>query len=297
MNSIHFLTYLAARCITGILNLLPYPVVQALGRTAGTLVYYCHQSRRAIALDNLRSALGDMYPESELKRIARQSCVNLVLVFLEFIRVPEMVKDFPRYVTLVRGEMVWNELKKGHGVILLVSHYGNWELMAIMAGIVKYPISAVGRPMKNPYIYNYIKRIREYTGLRSLEKKGTARQVMKELKENGVVAILFDQYAGSSGTVVPFFGRTAYTTPVVAQLALHTGASVLPAYNTRNNDGTHTIYVDDPIPLINTGDKEKDIVKNTENYNRNLEKWIKKNPHLWFWFHKRWKTPRPQIRG
>jgi len=227
-----------------------------------------------------------------LRHIARQSFINLTLISIEFIRIPKLIKHFDKYVTIERKEIVWDGLKKGTGVILLISHYGNWELMAVLAGIIGYPISAVGRPMKNPFIYRYIENLRQITGLKSLKKKGVAREVMAELKANRVVAILFDQYAGSAGVAVPLFGRPAYTTTAVAQLALHTKAQVIPAYNTRYPDGTHIVSVGDPIPTIKTGDKQHDIIKNTENYNKNLEKWVRKNPHLWFWVHKRWKTPR-----
>ncbi|MEW6535405.1 MAG: lysophospholipid acyltransferase family protein [Candidatus Auribacterota bacterium] len=291
-KTIYYIQYLLARSACGFLNLIPYRIVCALGRMIGCLGYYLSAKRRAITLDNLREAFGCEYTDPQLHRIARQSFSQLILLLIEFVRIPKLLKDFSRYVTIVRKEIVWQGLEKGNGVILLVSHFGNWELMAIMAGVIGYPISAVGRPMKNPYIYDYVMSLRGMTGLKSLPKKGAAKELMRELRNNRVVAILFDQYAGSAGEVVPFFGRPAYTTTAVAQLALRTGAEVIPAYNVRQPDGTHRIYVDDPIPLTDTGDKAADYISNTLEYNRNLEKWIRQYPSQWFWFHRRWKKPR-----
>ncbi len=289
---IHYITYLFVRLIAGILNCIPYYLMRKLATLAGLIFYYVHSPRRNIALDNLRQALGNELPECELIQIARKSFINLVLLGLEVIRIPRVIKNIPRYMTIERKEIVFDELKKGNGVIFLIAHYGNWEWGAVMAGYVNYPMSAVGRPMKNRFIYRYIERLRQSTGLKSLNKKGVAREIMQELRNNRVVAILFDQYAGSSGVLVPFFGRPAYTTSAVAQLAIRTGASVVPGYCTRNKDGTHTIYITDPIPTIKTNDRQADIIKNTCNYNANLESWIRKNPDQWFWVHKRWKTPR-----
>jgi len=294
INIIYYIQYLFARAACGLLNLIPYRLACIIGRMLGVIAYYLSPKRRAITLDNLREALGCEYKEQELRRIARKSFSQLILLLIEFVRIPKLLKNFSRYVTIERKEIVWQELDKKNGVILLVSHFGNWELMAIMAGVIGYPISAVGRPMKNPYIYDYIMSLRGMTGLKSLPKKGAAKELIRELRNNRVVAILFDQYGGSAGEPIDFFGRPAYTTTAVAQLALRTGASVVPAYNVRQPDGTHIIYVDDPIKTIDTGDKTADYINNTLAYNRNLEKWIRKYSSQWFWFHRRWKKPRGQ---
>jgi len=292
MRFFQFLFYLIVRTLCATINLIPYSLAQNMGKTFGKIGYYLMFARRNIALNNLRNAYRHKKTERELRLIARKSFENLVIVFIEFIRIPKLAKNFFSYVTIENSQTVWDGLKKGKGVILLISHYGNWELMAIMAGKIGYPISAVGRPMKNPYIYAYIERLRQFSGLKSLNKKGAAKEILRELKSNKVVAILFDQYAGRSGAKTLFFGQPALTTTAVAQLAIHTGAQVIPAFNVRQNDGSHIIYVDSPINTVITSDKQHDILVNTQNYNTVLEKWIDKNPHLWFWFHKRWKTPR-----
>ncbi len=288
-----YIAYLLLRSICGMINCLPYSVARKTACFTGSLLYYLLSCRRRIALENLRHALSDTYTEKQLRSIAVKSFGNLGLLFIEFIRIPQMVRrGFFKYVTIDRKEIVWQELDKKKGVILLISHYGNWELMAVMAGIIGYPISAVGRPMKNQYIYRYIERIRGYSGLKALQKKGVAKEVIAELRANRVVAILFDQYAGSSGVAVPFFGRPAYTTTAVAQFAIRTGAQVIAAFNTRQPDGTHKIYVEDPITIATDCDRADAVRIATQRYNELLESWIRKHPDHWFWFHRRWKTPR-----
>ncbi|MCD6460825.1 lysophospholipid acyltransferase family protein [bacterium] len=291
-NLFHYLSFCLMRLCCVLVNLLPYKTAQKSGHFIGNCLYLIYYPRRKVALENMRNALGGELSDKEITRFVRKSFIHLILIFIEFIRIPKMVKNFSRYVTIDRKEIVWDCLSHGKGVILLISHYGNWELMAVMAGLIGYPICAVGRALKNRYLYNYIEKIRGYTGLVSIPKKGAARDVIKALKNNKVVAILFDQYAGSAGVPVKLFGRTAWTTDAVAQFAARTGAVVVPAYNTRQADGTHRIYVEDPIPTINTGNRKEDIMQNTALYNENLEKWIRKHPEQWLWLHKRWKTPR-----
>ena len=280
------------RLTCAFINLLPYCAAQKLGHFIGDFLYIVYFPRRKVAYENMYKSLGNELSDKEIKRNVRKSFIHLILIFIEFVRIPKMVKDFSKYVTIDRKEIVWESLSHGNGVILLISHYGNWELMAVMAGIIGYPIYAIGRPLKNRYLYNYIEKIRGYTGLVSIPKKGAARDVIKALKNNKVVAILFDQYAGSAGVPVDLFGRKAWTTDAVAQFASRTGAKVIPAYNTRQPDGTHKIYVEDPVELVETGNKKEDIIKTTRLFNENLEKWVRKHPEQWLWLHKRWKTPR-----
>ena len=291
-NLFHFISFCLMRLCCALINLLPYRIARKLGDFIGNVLYIVYYPRRKVALENMRQALGDELSEKDIKRNVRKSFIHLILIFIEFIRIPKMVKDFSKYVTIDREQIVWDNLAEGKGVILLISHYGNWELMAVMAGVIGYPIYAIGRPMKNRFLYNYIEKIRGYTGLVSIPKKGVARDVIRALKNNKVVAILFDQYAGSAGVPVNLFGRTAWTTDAVYQFASRTGAKVISAYNTRQKDGTHKIYVEDPFTLVKSGNKKEDALRNTALFNANLEKWIRKYPDQWLWLHKRWKTPR-----
>jgi len=288
----HYTVYLLLRFFCWMINIIPYGVVRKIGTFLGCAIYCLHSSRRKVAIDNLTHAFSNEYTTKEIKNIAKKSFINLMLLAIESIRIPKMLSNFSDCVDIKNDHIITELLKNGRGIILLIAHYGNWELMAVKAGLLKYPISAVGRPMKNPYIYEYIKQLRQKTGLKVLNKKGSAKQIIKELRSGRILAILFDQYAGGSGVAVPFFGRNAYTTPAVAQLALRTGAVVVPAFDVRNKDGTHMIYVETPLETIDTGNKINAIKNNTELYNRVLEKWVRKNPDQWFWFHKRWKVPR-----
>ncbi len=274
------------------MNIIPYRVIRKIGTFLGYVFYCLHSSRRKVTIENLTHAFSNEYTKKEIKEIAKESFVNLMFLAIESIRIPKMLNNFSDYVDIKNDHIITEILQSGQGIILLLAHYGNWELMAVKAGLLKYPISAVGRPMKNMYLYEYITRLREKTGLKVLNKKGSAKEIIRELRSGRIIAILFDQYAGGSGVAVPFFGRNAYTTPAVAQLALRTGAAVVPVFDVRNKDGTHTIYVETPLKTIDTGKKSDDIKKNTELYNNILEEWVRKNPAQWFWFHKRWKVPR-----
>jgi len=45
-----------------------------------------------------------------------------------------------------------------------------------------------------------------------------------------------------------------------------------------------------PVELVNTGERAKDVLINTQNFTRIVEEMIRKYPDQWFWVHQRWKT-------
>ena len=68
-----------------------------------------------------------------------------------------------------------------------------------------------------------------------------------------------------------------------------TDAPVISLFSLREN-GVFRVEFGPEIPLIRTGDKNRDIEANTRQYNRVIESVIRRYPDQWFWVHRRWKT-------
>jgi KDO2-lipid IV(A) lauroyltransferase len=116
-------------------------------------------------------------------------------------------------------------------------------------------------------------------------------QILRLLKEGKTVGILLDQnMAWQEGVFVDFFGELACTNTGVALLALKTGAAVLPVFNIREEDGRYRAVIEPEVSLIRTGDKQSDVLQNTQRFTRIIEGYIRNYPNHWLWVHQRWKT-------
>jgi KDO2-lipid IV(A) lauroyltransferase len=83
-------------------------------------------------------------------------------------------------------------------------------------------------------------------------------------------------------------------TPAVATFALRTGAAVIPGFLIWDETlHKHRLRFDPPLELIQTGDRVKDIIANTQMFNQVLENYVRKKPEQWLWIHKRWNTRPP----
>src|SRR5262245_6321150 len=267
-------------------------------RTAKTLAWFgfhlARRQRRA-GLRNLEMAFPDL-SGSAREDILRGSFENLGRLLVELTHLPELHKgNICRFVVHDGLENYLEGLRRGRGVIFMTAHFGAWELSSFAHAVYGYPLRFVVRPIDNPRVERLISMYRTRSGNIPIERRSAARDILKALRRNEAVGILFDQNTTrSEGVFAEFFGIPAATTPSLALFALRTGAAVVPGFLIWDESlRKHRLRLDPPVELIETGDVERDVLENTRRFNAILESYIRKHPDQWLWIHRRWKT-RPE---
>ena len=116
------------------------------------------------------------------------------------------------------------------------------------------------------------------------------RKIYKSLRKGNAVGLLMDQGVDyDNGVFVDFFNRRAATNVGMALLALKSKAPVVPLFLIRKANGFEAIFGPE-LPLIQTGDRTKDIEENTQLYTHVIEAFARRFPDQWFWVHQRWKN-------
>jgi len=271
---------------------LPLRVNCKLAEFLGRVWFQVDRRHRKIALNNLKIAWGNELSENERRTIARRNFIHLAQVLLELPYLKKLTPDrLDGFVTFDGIEHFKNALQKGRGVLLLASHFGNWELMALAFSLRYRPINIVVRPLDNPFLDNLITKIRTGGGNQLIPKKGSVRKMLRLLSAGEVVALLLDQNpAWYEGVFVPFFNEIACTNKALSTIALRTGAPVIPAFNVRQPDGSYRIFGEPEVVLARSGDTTRDIEENTAKFNKIIETYVRRYPEQWFWVHQRWKT-------
>lgn len=253
--------------------------------------YHLSPRRRLIALHNLKNA----FPEksmTDIILIAKGVYRNMAVIAAEFFDIPWLTEDRIRERVEVEGlEYCVEALKKKRGLLMVSAHFGNWELQAIAFSLLFQPLLFLYRPLDNLFLDHLVTSVRSSTGNRPLAKKKAMRQMLRTIKANGIVGLLIDQnWSWQEGVFVDFFGRPACTSDGLARLALHTEAPVIPVFMVRQESGKYRLVIGEAVELINTGQRTKDVLINTQNFTRIIEDMIRKYPDQWFWVHQRWKT-------
>ena len=288
---------LIASCLVRALNLffhiMPMRFNLWLGRRLGVLAYYLSGRRRAVTYANLKAAFCAEKTPREIKRISRNVYRHAAQTFVEIISMTKFDKKYiDRFVDVRNMERVEKASKNPGGMVLVSAHFGNWELSTATSAAKGFPLNMLTRDQKMERLNELLNRLREMKGSTLIRKGAAAKNIFRVLRKGEGVGLLADQNAGPNGKLIDFFGRAASTAVGPYRLAQKTGAWVLPAFIHRTEGPYHELILEEPMVI----EKDEDIVPYMREYNRLLEKHIRKHPDQWFWMHKRWKmTPVKKI--
>ncbi len=293
-KSVDLLLFLLFKLIKGLFSLFPRKFCLALGRKLGLLFFLCDKRRRHIAISNLSFALGKNHSPKSLKSIARSSFSHFGEVLMDFIKFSTLKEHTKSRLINVEGaEHIQNALKEKKGALLFTGHFGNWEIAPYFVSRLG-PLKVMARPLDNVFLEKELLQMRLDLGEEVIYKHKAARDVLRALRENTMVAILIDQNVLDSEAVfVDFFGKAAATTPGLATFHLRTQAPIIPVFSIPTSAHTFHIKILPPVKISLSGDREQDVLKITQICTKIIENQIRDNPKCWLWFHNRWKT-RPE---
>ncbi len=252
---------------------------------------------------NLDIAFGDSISRAEKKRIVRESFENVILTALyffwsknidadnleEFVEVPPASREVMKEVN--RSE---------NGTIVVLGHYGNWELMGVAMGYLDFPRNhIIVRQLKNPLLNDGVNAYRSKSGNRIVDRDRAMLPSLRALQRGEVVVIVCDQSIDPKlgGLFVPFFGLPAATTKAAAALSLRTGAPIMPATCEPLPGGRYRLRFDPLIRFSPREDREADIERLTAICSAHLEQTIRQRPGPWVWMYKRWRIRPTRERG
>lgn len=274
------------------IGLLPRPWALLAGYAIGRLTYHGWRRLRRVGFRNLELA----FPELSLqqrRRILKRTFRNLGRLLAEFSQFPKLNPANIAQVVEYEGlEHYQQAAAQGRGVLILTAHLGAWELSSFAHSLYGYPMSFLARRLDNLLLDRLTQRYRTLSGCRCIEKKQAARQVLRALKQGETVGILVDlNTQPHEGIFCDFFGLPACTSPLIATLALHTGAPVVPGFLIWDEGRQkHRLRFEAPVQLQMTGDLRHDVQINTARFNQLVEAMIRRYPDQWLWVHKRWHT-------
>jgi KDO2-lipid IV(A) lauroyltransferase len=286
------LQYWPVALLVRLIGLLPRPLAHGAGILIGGLVYHLHPRLRRVGLRNLELAFPEKSPV-ERRKILRGVYVSLGRLLGEACLFPRYTRANVSRIAVYQGfENFEAAEKQGKGVLLLTAHLGGWEVGSFFHSLQGHPMHIVVRPLDNPYVDALVTRYRGLHGNTMIGKREFARGLIAAMRRNDTVGILMDtNMTPPQGVFVDFFGIPACAASGLARIALHTGASVVPAFTIWDPVlHKYRVEFDRQVELAHSGDDEADAVVNTAKFTRIIEQYIRRYPDQWLWVHRRWKT-------
>ena len=283
------LEYFAVRALVTAVRFTPDGLVRAMGTLLGLTFYTVDRAHRRIADRNLAAAFPSRSTR-ERRTIARAAFGHFGRLLFELLKFSTLSPDAMLARVDVDGEERSRQAyAQGKGVLFVTGHFGFWELQALVHGLRVEPIAVLARALDNGRLNDLLERIRQRTGNVVIYRRGTIRRIMRTLEAGRGVAILIDQHIMSRDAIyVDFFSRPAATTSVVAALALRTGAPVIPVFALPLPGGRYRLIYEHPVvpPEPDAPDALRDFTQRCTDV---LEMYVRRNPELWLWMHRRWR--------
>jgi lipopolysaccharide heptosyltransferase II len=288
-----FLSYLFYRALATVVAALPLRLLFVIGNITGFVAWLILGKYRRLARHNLRIAFGAEKSPRELGRMARRNFQRLSTNLLSSIKLSAApFETWEKRIVIENFEVLERHLQAGRPVVLVLSHLGNWELVAqIVPRLLHgFRISTVYQKLENRFIDQYVHRLRAHTGAQLFDRKEGFQKPIELLRAGGLIGILSDQHAGDHGLWTPFFGRLASTSPLPALLAKRTNAVIVAAALYTDGVARWRLVVE---PALDP--KDQSVESLTSKTNEIIAQQIRRAPEDWFWLHNRWKTPQPNF--
>lgn len=247
-----------------------------LGRTIGPRLAATRKARRHFQL-----ALPDMAERTE--DVMADMWDNLGRTFAEYPHLKTLAKE--EYTQIVGTEHL-QHLQSGGCAIIFGAHFGNWEVAGPayreQYGVAIHPVFRQPNNSKAAELLDACRKT--HNDIETIPKsRSGARQLLETLKGNKTVGILIDQKY-NEGIPVPFFGRTAMTSPAFVQLAQKLDIPLVPVRIDRTKESAcFTVTLSPPLNV--KGREVEDVIREAHTI---LETNIRERPGHWLWLHRRW---------
>lgn len=295
-----YTVYIALRLLAMFVHMLPARGAYAVARCLGGLLFRFDRKHRRRAVEHLKISFPE-WDRARCRHVAKQSMQSLVCLGLELLLTPRLITltTWRRHMRMRDpAENVRLLVERTSGLIYVVGHFGNWEVLGYAMAMLGFPNVAVARRLDNPYVHEYILGVREKTGQLIVGKKGATEMVGEYLAGGGAVCFIADQDAGRKGLFVDFFGRPASTHKSIALLAIEYRCPVIVVYGRRLDDTFRfELGVQRIIRPHEWADKADPVRWITQTYTSALEAVVRVHPDQYLWAHRRWKhRPKGQLR-
>ena len=240
-----------------------------------------------IVFSNLKIAFPNI-DENQKKQILKKMWFNYGKIFAEYM----FIKDFrhnEKYsakIFIENKDIIEKIIKDNEQVIFISGHFNNFELMAMQIEKLGIKLTALYRPLNNPYLNPIMEKIRKKYICKKQVKKGISgtKDLLLDFKDGSSIALMIDQRV-SQGIRSNLFNKDALTTTIPAQFIKKFKIRIVPVHVERQRNNDFKIKFFEPVNFSN----EESIETITFKLNKILEEMIIKNPEQWIWSHNRWK--------
>jgi len=279
--------------ILRIFNLIPLRILYIFSDILSPFLNHIVRYRSKVVLNNLKKS----FPEKtdiQIKTILKGFYRHFTDLIFEVIKLGSLSeKELFRRVTVSGEEILTDLAALKKGVVVVMSHNGNWEWTSqrvCFSGRSFEYVGVVAKEVSDPYFDKYFNdlRMRLQEGFSEIIPfNETARHLASVRHKTSMLITIADQ--------TPHIGQIQYRTNFMNQnsgvflgperIAKSLNFAVVFCHVSKPRRGMYHIEYE----LITDAPKESPPFEITNSHVKMLEDDIRKQPKIWLWSHRRWK--------
>ncbi len=282
------LVFILVYPVLWLISILPYRLFYWFSDGVYFMVYRVVGYRKKVVRDNLKLVFPEK-SDKDLKRIEIAFYKHFCDMFLEMVKTMNLSKEEVKQRYSVLNIELLQEIEKEKSILIVCSHYANWEWNVSINNYVKSKGYAVYQKIVNKYFDAWVKKVRARWNTVLITQQETVRVVVSNLKNNvtGIFGMVSDQS--------PQPHRAQYWTEFMGiKVPVINGAEVmarkmdLAVVFLKVSKVKRGYYQAEFIPITLAG-SETEPHEITDRFLRLAEQQIHERPEYYLWTHKRWK--------
>lgn len=285
----NLIVYILIYPIVWFISILPFRALYFISDFIYLIIYYIIGYRKKIVLDNLKIALPEK-SEKELERLSKTFYHHFTDILIEMVKSFTISKKQLAEHCIYTNLDLLDELQKdGKSIILVASHYGNWEWLFGLSSFINYKCYTAYTSVSNKYFNRKVLKSRGRFGY-TLKQTG---RLIAEIDDNYINNV--QSMYGLISDQSPILKKTIYWSHFLGiKVPVHTGAEMLAKKYDLNLVFLETKkikrgYYENTFRLITKEPTKFPDFELTDILNRKIEKQILNQPEYYFWTHNRFK--------
>lgn len=272
---------------------LPFWAIFILADIFYVFLYYIVRYRRKVVHGNLTRSFPEKSPD-EIRTITRKYYHHLSDIGLETIKFSRITeKQIDDRLKVHNLEIYEDYYKQGKSIIMLATHYNNWEWVGAIQRLIKAQFVAVYNPTTSGKAFEkFLLDSRARFGVKTVPMNLSVRTALAFNQNERPCGLWLaaDQTSPSTSQFWTTFlnQETAFFAGPM-KIAIKTNQPVVMQHVRKTGRSRYEVF---HYKLIeNPSEVEPEEILRA--YVRKLEEIIKAEPEYWLWSHRRWKHKRP----
>lgn len=269
---------------------MPFGALYAISDGLFVIIYHLLGYRKSVVRTNLQNSFPEKSAE-ELRRIERDFYRWLCDLVLETLKTLTLSPEKVRARLSMEGTAVLERYKReGRSVILVMGHWGNWELGGARFSVEGlHRLNVIYHPLENKWFDRLVHRMRTRLGTHLYPMNEALRCMLRDRELVTATAFIADQTPPPESALwTTFLNQDTPVFQGTEKIARKLGYPVIYVGVERTQRGRYTLHFEELCANPSTTAPGEITVLHT----KRLEADIRHRPAYWLWSHRRWKHKR-----